>query len=304
MKKILCLCFSPTLQKTVKFNSISVGEVNRSTDYILNASGKGVNTARVLRQLGQTEVTTFCPLGMENYKEFSALSEEDRLNLQYVKIPGKIRECITLLDLSNQTTTEIVISEPGGIDSKRINKIKTNLLNKTLPKLIKSCDALIIAGSHPVAWGNDLYAAICDIAKRFQKIILADFIGQDLLITLNMAVPQIIKINVKEFCSTFNLSLNCSEEELKDAIIKKSEQLNTLIIITRGTQPTFVANCGEFSEHPTIKVLPINTTACGDAFNAGFMSEYINTGNIKNAISKATWAASQNAKSYIPGDIL
>ena len=49
--KILCICLSSTLQRTISFKELKLTEVNRSQHYRLDASGKAVNSARVLNQL-------------------------------------------------------------------------------------------------------------------------------------------------------------------------------------------------------------------------------------------------------------
>ena len=51
MKKILCVCLSSTLQRTISFSQLKLTKVNRSEHYRQDASGKAVNSARVLTQL-------------------------------------------------------------------------------------------------------------------------------------------------------------------------------------------------------------------------------------------------------------
>ena len=97
MKKILCICMSATYQRTVVFEKLALEKINRSHHYGLYASGKAVNTARVLAQLEKGSAVTVCPLGKQNSAEFIELAERDGLDLWYVDTPGKIRECWTLL---------------------------------------------------------------------------------------------------------------------------------------------------------------------------------------------------------------
>ncbi len=148
------------------------------------------------------------------------------------------------------------------------------------------------------------------MAQDNNKIFLADYIGSDLQKTLQTAVPQIIKINEEEFCKTFNIfedfnntnNLN-STEVLKSAIIQKSKQFNNIIIVTRGAKSTFAAQNGIFYECPTQKVDIINTTACGDSFNAGFLYEFLNSNDLEKSLTKGTWCATKNAQLEAPGAI-
>ena len=133
MKKFFCICFSSTLQRTITFSKVQLEQVNRSEKYRLDASGKAVNSARILAQLEKDCVTTFCPLGLSNHKEFIELAEQDNLNLMYTMVPGKIRECWTLLDKNAKTTTELVVSEPVFTRSNEFIAQEKDLLNIQFP---------------------------------------------------------------------------------------------------------------------------------------------------------------------------
>lgn len=311
MKKFLCLCFSPTFQKTISFEKVSLEKVNRSLYYRMDASGKGVNSARVLAQLEKDCVSTFCPLGKNDAEKFIQLAQSDNLRLSSIEIDGGIRECCTLLDKSKGTTTELVVGEP---DLERTEEFiqKEQLLLQKIAELIKDVDGILLAGSRPKVWAEDIYANIAKIASSNNKIFLADYIGNDLVLTLQKCTPSIIKINDEEFCKTFGLNfvdhsssseseIKQFEAELKKAIVEKSQELQNMIIVTRGTEPTFAADKGNFYSCPTEKVLAVNTTACGDSFNAGFLYEYVYTNSFTAALKKGTWCAARNAENECPG---
>ena len=194
------------------------------------------------------------------------------------------------------TTTEIVVGEP----MEKITQQPEVKLLKLLVESLPQFDAVLLAGSRPVIWSKDLYATIAGMTKDAGKIFLADYIGDDLQLTLKSVVPDIIKINDEEFEKTFDVQ----PEELKSKITEKSKELNNMIVVTRGCDSTYAAKNGEFFECPAEVVKPVNTTACGDSFNAGFIYEYLNSGDFMKALQKGTWAAARNAESEIPGSII
>lgn len=304
MKKILCICLSSTIQRTITFSNLALTQVNRSQKYRQDASGKAVNSARVLNQLEKGCVTTLCPLGSDNQDLFLNLAKKDDLELAYVTIPGATRECWTLLDRTAETTTELVVGEPAlPPESKgEIEKAEIKLL-KYITDILPSVDAVLLAGSRPVIWSEDLYATIAGITKDNGKIFLADYIGKDLEESLKSAVPDIIKINDEEFCRTFGLTYPAAEEELKSEITKKSAEYKNIFVITRGCKSTFAARKGEFFECPAENVKAVNTTACGDSFNAGFIYEYVRSGDMTAALQKGTWCAARNAELEVPGGV-
>lgn len=295
MKKILCICLSSTIQRSVTFEKVQLEHVNRSEHYVEHASGKAVNSARVLNQLEKGCVKIICPLGENNAQHFLNLAQKDGLDISYVTIPGSTRICWTLLDRTSGTTTEIVVGEPMEDISQQPEVKLLKLLVDFLPEI----DAVLLAGSRPNIWSKDLYAAIAGMTKDAGKIFLADYIGDDLQLTLKSVTPDIIKINDEEFEKTFGVeSVN-----LKTAITEKSRELQNMIVVTRGCDSTYAAKNGEFFECPAEVVKPVNTTACGDSFNAGFLHDYLNNGDFMKALQKGTWAAARNAESEIPGSI-
>ncbi|MDY4525645.1 MAG: PfkB family carbohydrate kinase [Treponema sp.] len=315
--KILCICLSSTIQRTIHFENLMLSKVNRSRNYRQDASGKAVNSARVLNQLEKNCTITLCPLGEKNLELFVTLAQKDGLTLKTLSIPGFTRECWTLLDNSANTTTELVVSEPVlSLQNNNLTKKEKEMLknvNEKFLELVKQnicdVDAVLLAGSRPDFWDKNLYADICFIAKQNEKFFLADFIGDDLKNVIEKAVPSVIKINDEEFFQTFSKSTSLSQNqitdlEFKELICQKSAELNNMIIVTRGTKSTYAANKGIFFECPTEKVYAVNTTACGDSFNAGFLYEYLKTNDFESSLKKGTWCAARNAERDCPGTIL
>lgn len=298
---ILTLCLSSTLQKTVTFEKVNLTHVNRSKSYRLDASGKAVNTARVLDMLEPGVSLSLCPLGKENAELFMNLADRDGLKVKSILIPGFTRECLTLLDSTNHETTEIVVGEPAlDFDRDLSEKEYMTLLEKSLKE---NCQAVVLAGSRPAVWSQDFQARISKAVTDAGVPLLADFCGKDLLCTLNVCTPAIIKINEEEFCETFGYEFPLPENQLKELVCKKSLELNNIFILTRGTDETFAAEKGNFFSCPVEKITPVNTTACGDTFNAGFIYEYLKSRDMNLALKKGTWCAARNAESEVPGTI-
>ena len=300
MAQFLCIGLSPVIQRTVSFKRLQKNCVNRSEEYRMDASGKAVNSARVLNQLEKGSVRIVCPLGKDNLLTFNKLAARDGLVVNCVETPGRTRECWTLLDNSDNGTTELVVSEPSGVyDYKDCER---NLL-KIAEDEINQAEAVLIAGSCPSFWNSGIIPCIAKMVKQAGKVLLCDYFGENLIQTIALCTPDIIKINEEEFCATFDLPSYIPDEQLQKFITQKSIELNNIIIVTRGKKSTFAADKGEFVEFPCENVKPVNTTACGDSFSAGFLYELLNTGDFSEALAKGTWCAARNAESQVPGSI-
>ncbi len=300
--KILCICMSSTIQRTISFKDLRLTEVNRSQHYRVDASGKAVNSARVLTQLEEDCAVTICPLGEKNLTAFTEPAARDKLNILYATIPGQTRECWTLLDRNAGTTTELVVGEPvleSADDKKAVAAAEIKIL-KMINEILPQVDAVLLAGSRPAIWSEDLYATIAGMSHDAGKLFLADYVGEDMTKTLATAVPDIIKINEEEFRRTFP---ELGEQSLEQAICEKSSALGNIIVVTRGVDSTYAAARGEFYECPSEKVAALNTTACGDSFNAGFIYEFVKSGDLGAALGKGTWCAARNAENEAPGTL-
>ena len=301
MSKFLCVGLSPSIQRTVSFDSVVKNSVNRSSEYRFDASGKAANSARVLNQLEKKSARLVCPLGAENISFFRKLAERDGLAVNPVEIPGRTSECWTLLDARDGGTTELVAEEPcvssvfGEAEEKLFEIVRFE---------VKNADAVLIAGSSPASWKKETVPCIAKIVSQNKKISLADYWGKALLDTIEFCVPNIIKINEEEFLNTFGGNVPISDSELKHLVLNKSAELGCILVVTRGEKSTFAADKGNFVEFPVKKIKAVNTTASGDSFSAGFLYEYTKTKDFLKSLEKGTWCAARNAESKIPGSIL
>ena len=302
MLKFLCVSLSSTIQKTILFDSLKLDCVNRSAEYRLDASGKAVNSCRVLNQIEKNCADVICALGKKNKKLFLDLAKNDSMKVYSVSVPGFTRECCTLLD-SSKTATELVVGEPFcKFDSEKKEKQVLSIIKSK----IKNVDGILLAGSRPLGWSENIYSEIAKVTIEHNKIFFADYWGVDLIKTLSKVVPSIIKINEEEFVNTFcnKDESYFADEKLKAEIINKSKELKNIIIVTRGTKSTLSAQNGIFYETPIKKVDAINVIACGDSFSAGFLYEFSKTHDMNYALEKATYCASKNAESTRPGSII
>lgn len=324
MKKILTLCLSAGIQKTIEFSSIQLDKVNRSQNYRFDIAGKAVNSSRVLSQLAERyeknltkddikqNITLICPLGEKNLDFWQELSEKENFIQKNILIPGFTRECCTLIEKETGRVTELVVEEPKIQDENQISKTKEflSILEEELSeKQQNKPEALLIAGSVPNYWDSNIMIEIAKIAKKNKVLLMADFKGKTLLNLIPKFTPEIIKINEEEFLETFYPKKIGQEKPicdiiLKELIIEKSKELENIIIVTRGEKDTMLGFKGQLQTRKTEKISVKNTIGCGDAFNAGFLYQYSVSKNLEKSLEMGTYAASRNAENIAPGSIL
>ena len=204
MNRILAVCLNPTFQRTVSLEKLEKGEVNRAVEARLDASGKGVNVARVLNQLGSASVQiTHLGPGRE---EFLKLCMADGLDVSWVDSPSPIRTCITLLDGTERSTTEII--EPTlPVDDGTVRELRGIYTRE-----LKKADWVVLSGSKAPGYPEHLYAEFCAEAREARIPVLADYRGEELIASLPWR-PTVIKTNLVEFASTFLPHLEVSEAD-------------------------------------------------------------------------------------------
>jgi fructose-1-phosphate kinase PfkB-like protein len=309
--KVLTLGLSPTIQKTILFPTVRINAVNRSEWYRLDAAGKAVGVARMLRQYG-VQAINISPVGNENAGDFLSLCSLDGIEIRVVPVPGRVRYCYTLLDGSSGDTTELVVDEPSPRpnpepkhgpkhgptrpESDACGAVAERII-ETVASALSGMDGVVLAGSIPPGYPVDLYARVCAMADAANVPVIADYRGLPLQKTLSGTPPRIIKINDEEFAQTFlhhpavsrNPSSSNSEsgsrsspadtapdepvliEEMK----RRSLEYDLCIVVTRGPKDVLASYSGDLYRYPVTPVKPVSPIGCGDAFTAGFFSAWL-----------------------------
>ena len=293
----MTVCLNPVIQRTVLLQDFSENQVNRSDNYRMDVSGKGINVSRVLQQLGEhcLHITQagghFCSLFLE-------LSKVDELNIEAAESFTDIRICTTLINLARCTTTEIV-EEGQPVESgtqERIFRIFSDHINEY--------DSLIISGSKAPGFSDDFHAQLAGKAKDLGKTVILDTRGRDLLNSL-ACKPDIIKPNYDEFCATFfpdETNPEPAPEQVHRKMLELAEN-GIVTILTRGSRPLWYTHEGLIHNLTPEPLKPVNTIGCGDAFTAGLACEWHQTASLPAAVAKGMQCARLNAQLIRPGVI-
>ena len=304
MDKILAVCLNPTFQRTMVFDNFLVGEVNRSANYRLDASGKGVNVARVVAQL-EGKAIHLTHLGSNRINEFIELLEGDGIELYWSDSQSTIRTCTTIYNLADRTTTELV-EEP-----EAVHPSTEKLIVEQFHKALAESATMVISGTRSPGYSPDLYSNFVKIAKEEGKRVILDIKGEDLTDSLPYGV-DFIKPNLSEFAATFMEGLTVLEQEdsqeIKDKVVAKMDELyqsyGCSIMLTRGAFDVWLYAEGTFHELPVEQVKPLNTIGCGDATTAGIAFGLTKGESLMESVKIGLAAGAANAQTLRPGSII
>jgi len=292
----LAVGLSSAIQKTVVFDTFHEGEVNRSSLYFRDASGKAVNVCRVLTQAGKG-VICLTIAGEENRSDFEELCFRDSLNVSSVLIPGRVRICTTVLNREKNICTELVVEEP----EEATIEAEDDLKNIFLRRLEENPECLIISGSRKKGFSDQIIPYMIGKAKEKGLTVIADFRGSDLINScISEAIrPDYIKINEEEFFQTFP-----GYDDLVQGAREQSEKYNCSFIITRGARSTLVMEKGVLTHIESKLIDAVNPIGCGDSMTAGMAQGIAEGRPLIEAVELGRDYATRNALSIHPGWIL
>ena len=301
MGKILVVCLNPTFQRTMVFDRFIEGEVNRCSKYLLDASGKGVNVARIIAELGG-EPIHLTHVGGSRRQELLDMLEEDRIETVWADSLSPIRTCTTIINSERNSTTELV-EEPVAVAGTTDVQIRT-----LFSKVLHEVSTVVISGTRTPGYSPTLYPDFVREAKAAGKWVVLDVKGTDLIESLPFGI-DVAKPNLSEFAATFMPGTTVLEQEdsaeLKESIALRLEELyriyGTAILLTRGAHSVWFHDGVRFNELPVEQVQAVNTIGCGDAVTAGIAFGLDTGKSFAESVAIGLECGALNAKTLGPG---
>ena len=322
---ILCVCLNPVVQKTLVFDRLVKGEVNRAREHRVDASGKGVNVTRVLVESGRRAIH-LTQAGGPTREWFLALAAADGLDIRWVESESEIRFCHTVADLSEGSATELVEeARPVGAGTgDRILATFRELIEGC--RALEGCKALVISGTKAAGFDPDIFPTMTRYAKEAGLFVVLDIKGNDLINSLEFR-PDVIKPNLQELLATWPLEQGedgagrasaagvaseagvaaHGEAALRAHVARIAadleERYGSRLVVTRGSRPTWFRDGGELREGPVHPIRPLNPTGSGDAFTAGLAAVLSGGGTMAEAVAEGSRLGALNALCLKPGSI-
>ena len=287
--RLLAVTLSPALQWTVPLAALRPGELNRSREARLDASGKGMNAARVFVQLGG-QATLLTPLGGRLRDVYASLAEADGVAVAAIDSGAEVRICSTLVDLDAGDSTEIIAeADPVAADTEA--QLRARFLLE-----LPGAAVVTVSGSQPAGFSAKLFPWMIAQARQLGIPTALDFAGAVLNACLEER-PDWIKINREEFAATFG------DGEPRPLMERLHAQLGIRTVITDGPHGIMAFDGAEFFTCPPVPATPVNPIGCGDAFLAGLAYGLVQRRPTRETLALALKAAAQNLQAIRPGSL-
>lgn len=281
---IYTLTFNPSLDYYVKVNNYKSGAVNRTTAERLMVGGKGINVSLQLKELGDdTTALGFIAgfTGEEIRREIEALG----LNHQLFEVAGRSRINVKIKSITETDINAIGVEiSPKDVD-KMIEKLKGEL---------EKGDFVVISGNAPAYLGDEIYADVIDALDGIEGVnFVVDACGELLTQTLKYK-PFLIKPNLFELCEIFGIpsSLNDTKVIADYARRLQKKGARNVIVSLGADGAVMVTETKQACYVRAARGQLINSVGAGDCMIAGFLHEFIKTGNYFKALNFATASGS------------
>ena len=260
--RIATVTLNPAIDQTVRVDGFQMNTVNRGQTMQFDAGGKGVNVASFLADYGQaTAVTGF--LGQENADIFEQLFARKRIDDQFVRIAGRTRIGVKIVDEAKQQTTDI--NMPGLHPPPEA----LNTLLETIERLAASADWFALSGNLPPGAPATIYATIITQLKRHGKQVVLDTSGEALREGVR-AGPTVVKPNVDELQQLSGQAL-ADEAAIEQAARQLLGDIR-LVVISMGERGALFVDAATTLIATPPRVQVKSTVGAGDAMVAGLIA--------------------------------
>lgn len=261
---ILTLTPNPCIDKTLRVERLDLYKMNRARVTDTTPSGKGINVSKALKLLGCDTVCVSFDFAASAPSQIESSLSRDGIRYDPVKVPGELRVCTKIFDVSRAHTVEI--NEQGTPVTARDGE----RLIEALCRHAKNADILTLSGSIPSGLGKDFYR-LC--TERVRKVnpeikVITDAEGE-LLLEAIKASPYMIKPNIYELESTFGCHAESIEELDRIALELIDRYGIHTVCISLGADGAFIATADEAYCCQPYKVTVRSLQGAGDAMVAG-----------------------------------
>jgi len=259
---IITVGVNPALDKTLVVDGFGVDSVNRVLDSRMDAGGKSVHVAKLVKALGGETLATGI-VGGSSGAYICAELDQMGISHDFVTSEHATRTNLKITDRVRRTTTEL--NEPGA-------PVTEELLTRVWEKIdaaAKAGDTVVISGANPPGMADDVLAAWIEKLNAKGVITALDTVGMPLRLGVK-AKPNIIKPNIVELSELFGEQLHYMRDVVA-AARQLVQQGVERVIVSMGADGALFATKDRILRSSGVKVAIGSTVGSGDALLAAVL---------------------------------
>lgn len=263
MARVVTVSLNTALDKTYVVDRFKLGHVNQVQRAWTDAGGKGVNVARVVHLLGGDPLIVGFVAGGHGAIIRKRL-DDTRLHHRIVEVDGESRTCVTLVDPSRRSFTDIL--EPGPtVKAEDLDRLQEILVQEAV-----GAEFVVFSGSLPPGVPTSVYRDWIRLVRAengpSRPRIVLDTSGKALQEGIE-ARPDLIKPNLEELEGLTGTPLGPRE-----VVVQAKELVERgvgTVLISLGADGAVCANGERVIRLSVLPIQVMNPVGCGDALVGG-----------------------------------
>ena len=286
---IYILSLNPSIDYHMQIDDLILGETNRSIKETMLIGGKGINVASLLNEL-ETKSTLVGFIGGDTGN--------------FIVRQLNTYPYITNAMIQTQENTRINVKLKGSVETE-INGKGSPVSQKNIDDLelffgdIKEDDLVVITGKVAEGMPEKWYTKLAHLVNKKKAELVVDIASQELL-DICEAKPLLIKPNISELEQIFNQTIKTDEDIVLYArkLIDKGAKH---CIVSLGSKGSMLITKDKVLKASVPKGKLVSSVGAGDSMVAGFIYQYKQNKNIKDAYRFASASGSATAYSEALG---
>jgi tagatose 6-phosphate kinase len=263
---LMIVCVSPNLniERTWVIPNFQIGGVFRAKHEIVRPSGKGINVAYAVHQLGE-EVLGMGFAAGHTGQLFVEMFERDGLKGCWTWVKGEIRGGVTLYDPESDSDATL-LSGPGmTVDEQDWERFSDDLLAQADAARLVSFSGSLPPGTPPAS-----FTAAIRRLRGAGKQVWVDCSDWALMAALD-APPSGLKINAAEAGELQGAVIVNRQDALQAALAFQQRGIDR-VVVTMGQQGAVLVSGAEhwYVNAPAVDH-PISSVGSGDSFLGGLL---------------------------------
>ncbi len=280
-RKIVTVTLNPSIDKTITVDGWTQFGLNRALRTRVDAGGKGINVAKVLKDFGANVLVTGLIAG--NQGEFLLNRLHDaKIAVDFLEIAGETRTNLKIFDESVHKMTEL--NETGfWVAEEALEEYR-----RRFQQAMAQTDVVVLSGSLPPGVPKRFYAECIEIAKLHGVQTILDADGEALAAGIQ-AIPYAVKPNLHE------LEMLTGKQFISKAEVAAAAQalIQTgiaVVIVSMGADGAVVVGREEAFQVDSWDIPVKSATGAGDSMVAALAYSLVQQATLYD-ISKITTAA-------------
>jgi len=283
------------MQRTLFFEGLEPGAVNRAYEVRVTASGKVINAARTVTVLGgQALLATFLGGDPGRFVARELNARGVAHEVVWTEDDAPTRTCATLLP-DDGPVTELVEEAPP------VSERDVAALEEIVTENLREAQALCLIGSFPPGVPDDFYGRLTAAAREAGVLVLVDAQKAPLRKVLAEG-PFLVKPNLEEVAATLNLPNG--EPDVRAAVAALTDAGARWALVSTGASGSLLGDdSGALWSVKPPRVEAINPIGSGDSLAAGLSLSLQRGASVPDAAVYGTACAAANALTPTSGEI-